>query len=189
MSSKRDLVLDAAIELLGSRGIRALTHRAADEVAGMPAGSASNYFRTRAALLAGIAERLEARDYADWEALTRRPAPATIEELVADTAAFVVHATGADRTRTLARHALFLEAQASPALRETVRRGHRRLTEWAASLLANVGGDRATTQILVGQLEGMILHQLIDPRTDFDPRPVLDPLVRALIASNDRASP
>ncbi|MET9030697.1 TetR family transcriptional regulator [Nocardia sp. NPDC004168] len=185
MSGKRELVLDAAIELLGSRGIRALTHRAVDEVAGMPAGSASNYFRTRAALLTGIAERLEARDYADWEALNRRPAPATIEDLVDGTAAFVVHAVRTDPTRTLARYALFQEARTSPALRETVRSGHRRLTEWAASLLANVGGDRATTQILVGQLEGIILHQLVDPTPDFDPRPVLDRLVRALIASND----
>ncbi|MGV9545457.1 TetR/AcrR family transcriptional regulator [Nocardia beijingensis] len=185
MSSKRELILDAAIELLGSRGIRAMTHRAVDEVAGMPAGSASNYFRTRAALLAGIAERLEARDHADWETLNRRPSPGTVEELVDGMAAYVVHAVRTDRTRTLARYALFLEAQTAPALHETVRRGHRRLSEWAASLLANVGGDRATTQILVGQLDGIILHQLVDPTPDFDPRPVLDRLVRALIASND----
>ncbi|MGQ4617006.1 TetR family transcriptional regulator [Nocardia sp. R7R-8] len=184
MSSKRELVLDAAIELLGSRGIRALTHRAVDEVAGIPAGSASNYFRTRAALLTGVAERLEARDDVDWQARNRQPTPGTIEELVDDTAAFVVHAVRTDRTRTLARYALSHEAQTSPALRQTMRGSHRRLTEWAAGLLAGFGGDQATTQILVGQLEGIILHQLVDPTPDFDPRPALDRLVRALIASN-----
>ncbi|MBF6221204.1 TetR family transcriptional regulator [Nocardia abscessus] len=184
MSTKRELVLDAAIELLGSRGTRALTHRAVDEVACMPAGSASNYFRTREALLIGIAERLEARDYADWEALNRQPSPGTITELVDGMAAFVVHAARTDRVRTLARYALFLEAQTMPALRETVRRGHRRLTEWAAGLLAEVGGDPAMTQILVGQFDGIILHQLVNPAPDFDPRPALDRLVRALLASN-----
>ncbi|WP_280492124.1 TetR/AcrR family transcriptional regulator [Nocardia asiatica] len=184
MSTKRELVLDAAIELLGSRGTRALTHRAVDEVAGMPAGSASNYFRTREALLIGIAERLEARDYADWEALNRQPAPGTITELVDGMTAFVVHAARADRVRTLARYALFLEAQTMPALRESVRRGHRRLTEWAAGLLAEVGGDQATTRILVGQFDGIILHHLVNPEPDFDPRPALDRLVRALLASN-----
>ncbi|MBF6168281.1 TetR family transcriptional regulator [Streptomyces gardneri] len=183
MSTKREIVLDAAIDLLGSRGTRALTHRAVDEAAGMPAGSASNYFRTREALLTGIAERLEARDYADWAALNRQPAPGTIEELVDGMAAFVVYAVRTDRVRTLARYALFLEAQTTPALRETVRRGHRRLTEWAAGLLAAVGGDQAMTQILVGQFDGIILHQLVDPALDFDPRPMLGRLVRTLIAS------
>ncbi|WP_454198962.1 TetR/AcrR family transcriptional regulator [Nocardia sp. Marseille-Q1738] len=181
MSTKRELVLDAAIELLGSRGTRALTHRAVDEVAGMPAGSASNYFRTREALLIGIAERLEARDYADWEALNRQPIPRTIDELVDGMAAFVVHAARTDRVRTLARYALFLEAQTVPALRESVRRGHRRLTDWATTLLAGVGGDEAATRILVAQFDGIILHQLVNPAPDFDPRPALDRLVRALI--------
>ncbi|MGW4720532.1 TetR/AcrR family transcriptional regulator [Nocardia sp. NPDC004260] len=157
MPSKPEVVLDAAIELLGSRGIRAMIHRTVDEVAGMPAGSASNSFRTRAALLAGIAERLEARDYADRETLNRQPMPGSIDALVDDTAAYVVHAARNDRTRTLARYALFQEAQTAPALHETVRRGHRRLGEWAAGLLAGVGGDRAATQIFLGQLKGIIL--------------------------------
>lgn len=185
MSTKRDLVLDAAIDLLGSRGTRALTHRAVDEAAGMPAGSASNYFRTREALLIGITERLEARDYADWEVLTRQPAPGTIDELVEGMAAFVVHAVRADRVRTLARYALFLETQCIPALRETIRRGHLRLTEWTASLLAGIGADRAVARILVDQLDGIILHQLVNPAADFDPRPALDRLVRALAAGSD----
>ncbi|WP_159849353.1 TetR/AcrR family transcriptional regulator [Nocardia sp. CY41] len=185
MSSKRELVLDAAIDLLGSRGTRALTHRAVDEAAGMPAGSASNYFRTREALLIGITERLEARDYANWEALLRRPAPGSIDELVDGMAAFAVHAVGADRVRTLARYALFLEGQSIPALRESVRRGHLRLTEWAATLLAGAGADRTAARPLVDQLDGIILHQLVNPEADFDPRPALDRLVRALTAGSD----
>ncbi|MEU2040166.1 TetR/AcrR family transcriptional regulator [Nocardia niwae] len=182
MSTKRELVLDAAIDLLGSRGTRALTHRAVDEAAGLPAGSASNYFRTREALLIGVTERLEARDYANWEVLIRQPAPGTIDELVDGMAAFVAHAAGGDRVRTLARYALFLEGQFIPALRDSIRRGHLRLTEWTATLLACVGADGTLARILVDQLDGIILHQLVNPVADFDPRPALDRLVRALAA-------
>ncbi|MEU4343825.1 TetR family transcriptional regulator [Nocardia sp. NPDC023852] len=178
---KRELLLDAAIDLLGSQGTRALTHRAVDKAAAMPSGSASNYFRTREALLIGIAERLEERDYADWEALNRIPAPRTITELIDAMTGFVVHAVAADRTRTLARYALLLEAQTMPALRETVRRGHPRLTEWAATLLANVGAERAVAKILVDYLDGAILHQVISPVPEFDPHGALNRLVRALV--------
>ena len=54
MSGKRERVLDAAIEVLGTRGLRGLTHRAVDEVAGIPQGSTSNYFRTRESLLEAV---------------------------------------------------------------------------------------------------------------------------------------
>ncbi len=51
MGTRRDDLLDAAICVLGESGIRGLTHRAVDAAAGLPAGSASNLFRTRDALL------------------------------------------------------------------------------------------------------------------------------------------
>lgn len=46
------LIADTVIALIADRGLRGLTHRAVDEAAGLPAGSASNHARTRAALLA-----------------------------------------------------------------------------------------------------------------------------------------
>lgn len=39
------------IELLGTQGLRALTHGRVDARAGLPRGSTSNHFRTRQALL------------------------------------------------------------------------------------------------------------------------------------------
>ena len=42
--------LDAAIDLLGTQGLRALAHTRVDERASLPKGSTSNYFRTRQAL-------------------------------------------------------------------------------------------------------------------------------------------
>lgn len=183
MPTKRELVLDAAIDLLGTRGLRALTHRAVDEKSAMPAGSTSNYFRTREALLTGIAERLEQRDYADWAALSRLPAPSTIEQLVDGFAGFVRHAVDTDRTRTLARYALFVEAQTVPPLQDSVQRGHRRLTEWAETMLAQLNADHTVAKLLIDYVDGAILHQLVSPAQDFDPHSAVDRLVRALLGA------
>lgn len=181
MATKREQVLDAAIEVLGTGGSRALTHRAVDQAADLPPGSASNYFRTREALLCGIAERLEQRDHTDWEALNRTLGPATVEHLIDGLAMFVTHATTTDRLRTQARLALFGESQAMPALQESVQRGHRRLRAWAVEMAASVGLTAADTGILVDYVDGAVIHRLTGAETGKHPRRSLDRLTRALL--------
>lgn len=58
---RRDLLADAGLRVLAQAGARGLTHRAVDREAGVPAGTASNYFRSREALLNGLADRIFAR--------------------------------------------------------------------------------------------------------------------------------
>lgn len=55
---RRTQVCDAALELLGRDGPRGLTHRAVDAAAGLPVGTTSNYYPSRAALFRGMTERL-----------------------------------------------------------------------------------------------------------------------------------
>jgi DNA-binding transcriptional regulator YbjK len=57
---RRDLITEAATELIAQEGMRALTHRALDTRLGLPAGSASYYFRTRDELLAATLGHLRA---------------------------------------------------------------------------------------------------------------------------------
>jgi len=57
---RRDLITEAATELIAQEGMRALTHRALDSRLGLPAGSASYYFRTRDELLAATLGYLRA---------------------------------------------------------------------------------------------------------------------------------
>ena len=102
MADKREQVLDAAIALLGTKGVRALTHRGVDELAGMPQGSTSNYFRSRGALLEGIVTRLVERDREDWEKFAHLR-PDSKHALVDALVAFVRFSTGPDRVRTGAR--------------------------------------------------------------------------------------
>src|SRR5690606_41993673 len=54
---RRDRLSDAAIEVLASQGGRGLTHRTVDRTAGLPEGTAKNYFPTRDGLLQAAAER------------------------------------------------------------------------------------------------------------------------------------
>ena len=52
---RRTQILDAAIDILCDDGVGGLTHRQVDSRAGVPAGTTSNYFRTRQALLEATA--------------------------------------------------------------------------------------------------------------------------------------
>ncbi|OCB56360.1 transcriptional regulator [Mycobacterium malmoense] len=52
--------------MLGSNGVHGVSHPRVDDHAGVPAGTASFYFRTRKALLHAIATRLAELDVADF---------------------------------------------------------------------------------------------------------------------------
>ncbi|WP_280451320.1 TetR/AcrR family transcriptional regulator, partial [Nocardia cyriacigeorgica] len=73
-SERRVLLADTALALIDDYGLAQVTHRAIDAAAGVPIGTTSNYFPTRAALYEAIARRildqqLEAEaDTADGEA-------------------------------------------------------------------------------------------------------------------------
>ncbi|MFJ8742992.1 TetR/AcrR family transcriptional regulator [Embleya sp. NPDC127516] len=86
-SPRRAALLDGTIEVLAREGARGLTQRAVDKEAGVPVGTASNYFRNRDDLLvqagARVYERLrpeegalaemfdQARDAASYGAMLR----------------------------------------------------------------------------------------------------------------------
>ncbi|WP_051297782.1 TetR/AcrR family transcriptional regulator [Brevibacterium album] len=55
---RRALIADHAIAVLAEGGARALTHKAVDAHAGLPAGSASYHFRSRSALVGAVVERI-----------------------------------------------------------------------------------------------------------------------------------
>lgn len=54
---RRAQILDSAIDILTDVGVGGVTHRQVDDRAGLPAGTTSNYFRTRRALLEATAAR------------------------------------------------------------------------------------------------------------------------------------
>ena len=60
-TSTREPSIDAAIDVLAEEGARGLTYRAVDAKAGVPAGTASNYFASRDDLMSEVAVRVTER--------------------------------------------------------------------------------------------------------------------------------
>ena len=115
--------------LLGADGVRALTHARVDERAGLPAGSTSNWFRTRRALLAGVVDRVAEQERADFDPAALS-AVSGAEDLVAGLCAMAEAQTGPFATRTRARYALFLELSGDAELGEPLRRQRREFERW-----------------------------------------------------------
>jgi DNA-binding transcriptional regulator YbjK len=180
--SRREEALAAAVLLLGDRGMRHLTHRAVDERAGLPAGSTSNSFRTRDALVAAVITHLATRERAVWEASAaafRPDSPAALAEALT---AFCRRMTGPDRVLTLARYAVFVEAAVQPGLRRPLAENEAQIRAWGAHWLRAIGShdpDR-DCRLVLNQLDGILLHQLVFPDPDFDPLPQLTTLLRAV---------
>lgn len=180
MTALRARVLDAAIELLGTKGLKALTHRRIDGQAELPPGSTSNYFRTRDALLCGVAEAILEREVAGMGAAF---APRSADELLDALVALLDRTTKDQRTLTSARLALFMEASHDPALRETLGQGRTILEAALRRMLHDLGvSDTVTSaRAMMACAEGLILHR-IARHDDSDIRPVLDLVVRAALA-------
>jgi DNA-binding transcriptional regulator YbjK len=180
MSSVRDRTLDAAIDLLGTQGLRALTHRRIDQKAQLPPGSTSNYFRTRDALLTGVADAILQRELAGVDAAF---APRSADEFLDALVALIDRTTRDQRTLTTARLVLFMEASHQHALREALWRGRAVIAAALEPVLRGLGARDPHTAAgaLMACSEGLILHR-IARHDDTDIRPVLDLVVRAALA-------
>ncbi|MGW6500044.1 TetR/AcrR family transcriptional regulator [Nonomuraea angiospora] len=109
--ARRQALTDAAIELLASSGAHGLTHRAVEKAADLPPGTASNYFRSREALLVAAAERIVELHHADTDRAVERPA--ALVDLLAES---LLTAATTLRHRYLAIFELRLEAARRPVL-------------------------------------------------------------------------
>ena len=78
---RRNQILDAAIDILCDDGVGGLTHRQVDSRAGVPAGTTSNYFRTRQALLEATASRTVDLHWQRVEALQSAVGPMSRDAL------------------------------------------------------------------------------------------------------------
>ena len=177
--SNRDRVLAAAIELLGTQGLRALTHARIDEAAGLPKGSTSNVFRTRAALLEGSVAAILS---SELPAVDDSFAPATEAELVETLAGLLDLVTGPARTATTARLVLFLEGSHDPTLREALSAAREQLLDLTRPQLERLGAPdpAVAAESVAACMEGLILHR-IARHDDTDARPVLATVVRGAL--------
>lgn len=112
---RRNQILDAAIDILCDDGVGGLTHRQADTRAGVPAGTTSNYFRTRQALLEATAARTVDLHWQRVEMLQSAVGPLSRDALKL----LMIRMLDPDeqmRRYTLARFELFMESTRRPEL-------------------------------------------------------------------------
>lgn len=179
----RERALEAAVELLGARGVRALTHARVDEWAGLPPGSTSNWFRTRRALLGGIVDWIAEHERADFDPAAA-PAITGLDQLIESWCALVEVQAGQFAARTRARYALFLELAGDPDLGDPLWRQRREFERWTERIVSTVGiaDPVPATRALMALSDGLLLHRLtVDPTLDM--RPAIERAVRALAQS------
>jgi DNA-binding transcriptional regulator YbjK len=152
---------DAAIALIAELGMRGLTHRAVDARAGLPAGTASAYLRTRKALVEAVVQRLADLDTVDLAAREELTGPPDLEVLAVSIAGVLDTWLTVGRTRTLARYACLLEATHHPELRPILAYGVTMRSQ-AHALLAAAGapdpGQRGSH--LVAAIDGLLFDRL-----------------------------
>lgn len=165
MSTTRERALDAAVELVGTQGIRSLTHARIDARAGLPRGSTSNHFRSRAALLAGVSQWIAEQESRDMGAALAQPFD-DLDGFIDMFSAGIELLTGPYAVRTRARYALFLEASSDPELFAPLHAQREGMAAWTRSLLVALGARHpdAALHAFMAFGDGLILHRLsVDP--------------------------
>ena len=183
MSNRREVLLDAAIRVLGERGVRALTHRAVDAEADVAVGSAANCFPTREALFEAIVERVSAMERDYFDELAAKVIPTTPGELGRALAGFVRDATGVRRVLTLSRYAILVEAGNNAEIRQQVAKTGSRVNAWFANWLRLIGSPDPERDVHVcgNYITGLMLHQLAIPDPRFDPTDKIIALLESLV--------
>jgi DNA-binding transcriptional regulator YbjK len=178
---RRTALIDAAIEVLAAQGARGLTFRAVDTQAGVPIGTASNYFPSRDALLvqAGqrVFERLDPGAAVVGEALalprTRESVDRLMHEMVGRITAF--------GSGYLAMMELRLESTRRPELREVLTEQIRANVQENIDfhLSSGMPGDADTVVLLYLALNWLIVERLTLPELFDDKR--ADALITAAV--------
>ncbi len=163
-TTRREIILDAALSLVAREGLGALTHRGTDAAADLPPGSTSYYFRRKADLLQALIDRLAERLQAESEVL--KGAFTTILAEHGRDAAFafvadeLVVCAREDRDLLIARLEIMLAASRDPTLTgasERLAQAAMRPMLFYVDLLAGHSNDPARAMACAALLDGLML--------------------------------
>lgn len=180
-AARRRALADTAIELLASSGVHGVTHRAVEREADLPPGTASNYFRSREALLVAAAERIVELHHADTDRATDQAAeqPATLVDLLTES---LLTAATTLRNRYLAIFELQLEATRRPVLASALAS----LQDTAMQITAGhhdklgLATPRATIPILIRLYTGALFTLVTSPPGSVN-RDIVQDMVQVIV--------
>ncbi|WP_330295768.1 TetR/AcrR family transcriptional regulator [Streptomyces sp. NBC_00503] len=151
---RRQRIIDAAIRVVGAKGIAGLSHRSVAAEADVPLGSTTYHFATLDDLLVAALRQAN-------EAFTPQLPPGV--DLAASLARLLGELLSGDRARAELEYELYLAALRRPALRPVA-------VEWCdavAGALADRRVDPATARAVVAVMDGISLQVLLTG-TEYD---------------------
>ncbi|MDP7738225.1 TetR/AcrR family transcriptional regulator [Mycobacterium paragordonae] len=162
---RRVQILDTAIGILAAEGVGGLTHRHVDELAALPAGTTSNYFRTRQSLLEATAHRTVDLHWERVHALQSAIGSITLDGLRALMTRMLSDTDEQFRRNTLARFELFMEGTRRPELRPFLDELQKAAVKSATLIFDAAGMDPTADQMdeLSRLLNGYVFSELTIP--------------------------
>ncbi|WP_200301413.1 TetR/AcrR family transcriptional regulator [Streptomyces adelaidensis] len=151
---RRQRIIDAAIRVVGAKGIAGLSHRTVAAEADVPLGSTTYHFKTLDDLM--VAALRQANEGFAKSVAARTALKDSGTDLAADLAALGSEWLAGDRTGMEVEYELYLAALRRPALRPVA-------DEWGrdfADLLAR-RTDPVTARALVALIDGICLQVLL----------------------------
>ncbi|MER6979307.1 TetR/AcrR family transcriptional regulator [Streptomyces carpinensis] len=151
---RRQRIIDAAIRVVGRKGIAGLSHRSAAAEADVPLGSTTYHFATLDDLL--VAALRQAEDGFAKVIAARGGLTDPRSDLATELAAWMREWLAGDRTGVELEYELYLAALRRPALRPVA-------AEWADDVAALLSRrtDRLTARALVALMDGICLQVLL----------------------------
>lgn len=176
---RRAALTDAGLTVLAEQGARGLTHRAVDAAAGVPRGTASNYFASRGELVTALVTRIGERLEPDPAVVAAAPATGTDRERFAHYLRDVVRRLLEEPHVALALLELRLEAARRTEVAEAL--GAWRRSAFAADVAfhaaAGLPGGAAGLALVHHAVDGLVLDRLTVP---LDPGTPIEEVVDAL---------
>ena len=165
---RRDAVLDAAITVIGERGLGALTHRAIAAQAGLPGSTTSYFFASIDELMLAAMRRVADTAIEQIEAATSEIVAAGQSDPMAVTERLVGVLLDEPEAATLAQFETYLEAARRPELRAEINRVLDAFEELVRVTLKALGIDAtpAAAAAFVALADGFALHRLAARRDE-----------------------
>lgn len=182
-SERRTEIQDAAIAVLAEHGTRGLTHRAVDQRAGVPVGTTSNYFRTRASLALGTLDRLGTEARRGRQPTDEDLADLSAEEAVVEVARWFVEGGAPNYAEAmLAWYRLNVEDPPVPEIAAILTSARRSAEDRFAELVDRCGASdpRRYGQLVKACIDGVSLSVMTAARPEISADQMMRSMLRGI---------
>lgn len=167
VTSRRELIAEAAIALIDAEGAKGLTHRGVDAAAGLPTGTTSYYAPTRKDLLTMVVKRISEEPAFKPLEEDEPPRPANVAEAV-PTMISEIERTAQAAPMLRARASILPELRRWPELAEELHSRapiSRATRPRAIALLEGIGVEASAADVheLMALCEALLMHRVTRP--------------------------